>query len=138
MDEKLTMLSKVPLFAGLGAKELRDVGRLADEVSVKAGKVLTKEGASAEEFFVVLDGTIAISRGGRHLRDLGPGDFFGELAMLGKVPRTATATASTPALLLVVGHREFTTLLAEHPKVQGKILRTIAAWIATLTPDHTN
>ena len=58
--------------------------------------------------------------------------------MLGKVPRTATATASTPALLLVVGHREFTTLLAEHPKVQGKILRTIAAWIATLTPDHTN
>jgi CRP-like cAMP-binding protein len=138
MDEKLTMLSKVPLFAGLGTKELRDVGRLADEVSVKAGKVLTKEGATAEEFFIVLDGTIAISRGGRHLRDLGPGDFFGELAMLGKVPRPATATATTPALLLVVGHREFTSLLSEHPKIQGKILRVIAAWIATLTPDHTN
>jgi CRP-like cAMP-binding protein len=138
MDEKLTLLSKVPLFAGLGAKELRFVGRLADEVSVKAGKVLTKEGASAEEFFVVLEGTIDISRGGRHLRDLGPGDFFGELAMLGRVPRTATATASTPALLLVVGHREFTSLLTDYPTIQGKILRSVAAWIATLTPDRPN
>jgi len=138
MDEKLTMLSKVPLFAGLGTKDLRDVGRLADEVSVRAGKVLTKEGASAEEFFVVLEGTIAISRGGRHLRDMGPGDFFGELAMLGRVPRTATATASTPARLLVVGHREFTTLLASQPTIQGKILRVVASWIASLTPDRTN
>jgi CRP-like cAMP-binding protein len=138
MDEKLTMLSKVPLFAGLGTRDLRDVGRLADEVTVRAGKVLAKEGASAEEFFIILDGTVLISRGGRHIRDLGPGDFFGELAMLGKVPRTATATASTSTRLLVVGHREFTTLLASQPTIQGKILRVVASWIASLTPDRTN
>lgn len=138
MDDKLTLLSKVPLFAGLGTNDLRDVGRLADEVSVRAGKVLTKEGTSAEEFFVVLEGTVAISRGGKRLREMGPGDFFGELAMLGRVPRTATATATTSARLLVVGHREFTSLLAEHPTIQGKILRSVAAWIATLTPDRPN
>lgn len=138
MDEKLTLLSKVPLFAGLGSKDLREVSRLADEVTVRAGKVLTKEGTSAEEFFIILDGTVAINRGGRHLRDLGPGDFFGELAMLGRIPRTASATASTPARLLVVGHREFLSLLADHPSIQAKIIRAIAAWIATLTPDHTN
>jgi voltage-gated potassium channel len=138
MDEKLTLLSNVPLLAGLGTKDLREIGRLADEVDVRAGKVLAKEGASAEEFFVILDGTVSISRAGRHLRDLGPGDFFGELALLGRVPRTATATASTPARLLVVAHREFASLLANHPTIQGKILRAVAAWIASLTPERTH
>ncbi len=136
MNEKLTVLSKVPLFAGLGAKELGEVGRLADEVDVRAGKVLAKEGASAEEFFIILEGTVNISRDGRHLRDLGPGDFFGELALLGRIPRTATATASTPARLLVVAHREFASLLGNHPTIQGKILRAVASWIASLTPER--
>jgi CRP-like cAMP-binding protein len=138
MDEKLVLLSKVPLFAGLGPRDLVKVGRLADEVTVPAGKVLAKEGASAEEFFVILEGTVKISRGGRTLRDLGAGEFFGELAMLGKVPRTATATALTSADLLVVGHREFITLLTEYPTIQAKIIRSIAAWIATLTPGRVN
>ena len=57
------------------------------------------------------------------MRTLGPGDFFGELAMLGKVPRTATATAVTPATLLVLADREFTTLLADHPGIQQKVLK---------------
>jgi CRP-like cAMP-binding protein len=138
MDQKHEMLSKVPLFAGLGPRDLAKVGRLEDEVKVKAGKVLAREGAAAEEFFIILEGTVRISRGGRTLRDLGPGEFFGELAMLGKVPRTATATALTSAHLLVVGHREFITLLAEYPTIQAKIIRSIAAWIATLSPDRLN
>ena len=61
---------------------------------------------------------------------MGPGDFFGELALLGKIPRTATATAATPARLLVVGHREFTTLLTSHPAIQDQILKAVAGWIA--------
>jgi len=138
MDQKVTLLSKVPLMAGLGRKELQDVARLTDEVTVGAGKVLAKEGASADEFFVILDGTVDVSRGGRHIRDMGPGDFFGELAVLGKVPRTCTATASTSTRLLVLGHREFISLLANHPTIQAKILRSVAAWIATLTPDRLN
>lgn len=138
MDEKLTLLSKVPLFAGLGTKDLREVGRLADEVDVRAGKVLAKEGESAEEFFIILEGTISISRDGRRIRDLGPGEFFGELALLGRIPRTATATASTPARLLVVAHREFASLLANHPTIQGKILRAVAALIASLTPERSH
>jgi CRP/FNR family transcriptional regulator, cyclic AMP receptor protein len=137
MDQKLTMLSKVPLFAGLSARDLEHVGRLADEVTVRAGKVLAEEGAAAHEFFVILDGTIAITQGSKHIRDMGPGDFFGELAMIGKVPRTATATASTPATLLVVGHREFTSLLAEQPQINEKVLRAVAHWIAEAAP-HTH
>ena len=138
MDQKLAMLSKVPLFADLGSRDLAEVGRLADEVTVKAGKVLAQEGASGHEFFVILDGTVAITKGSTHLNDLGPGDFFGELAMIGKVPRTATATASTPATLLVVGHREFMTLLAEEPKIREKVLTAVARRISALAPAETH
>jgi CRP/FNR family cyclic AMP-dependent transcriptional regulator len=136
MDEKLALLAKVPLLAGLGRKGLEEVGRLADEIDVNAGKVLTREGAIGKEFFVIVDGTITISRGGQHLRDLGAGEFFGELALLGNVPRTATATAETPARLLVVGHREFTTLLSDQPTVRTRVFESMASYIATLTPDR--
>ncbi len=136
MDEKLALLAKVPLLAGLGPKDLESVGRLADEVDVADGKVLATEGKTGEEFFVILDGTIEIARGGARLRELGPGDFFGELALLGNIPRTATATAVTPAKLLVLGHREFTTLLSDQPAIQGRMLKSVAAWVASLTPDR--
>jgi CRP-like cAMP-binding protein len=134
MDQKATMLSKVPLFAGLGERELAQVGQLADEVTVRPGKVLAKEGASGHEFFVILDGTIDISKAGERVNTMGPGEFFGELALIGKVPRTATATAATPATLLVVGHREFNSLLASQPAIQDKIMRAVAHWISELTP----
>jgi CRP/FNR family cyclic AMP-dependent transcriptional regulator len=136
MDQKVALLSNVPLLSGLTSKDLEEVGRLADEVDVREGKVLTTEGESGEEFFVILDGTVAVSRGGRHVRDLGPGDFFGEIALLGNVPRTATVTASSPARLLVLAHREFYSLLSNHPQIQGKILRGVASWVASLTPDR--
>jgi CRP-like cAMP-binding protein len=134
MDQKATMLSKVPLFAGLAARDLEEIGRLADEVSVKPGKVLTKEGAVGHEFFVIMDGTIDISKAGKTVNTMGPGDFFGELALLGKVPRAATATAATPATLLVVGHREFTSLLASQPAIRDKVMRAVAHWISVLAP----
>jgi CRP-like cAMP-binding protein len=138
MDQKQTHLSNVPLFQGLGPRELAQVSRLGDEVTVRAGKVLTKEGAPAHEFFVVLDGTVDISRRGKRVATLGPGDFFGELAMIGKRPRTATATASTAATLLVVAHREFISLLADHPSIRDKVLRAVATLIGALDPDRPN
>jgi CRP-like cAMP-binding protein len=138
MDQKLTMLSKVPMFAGCGRRDLVEVGRLADEITVRPGKVLTKEGATGHEFFVIVDGTVEITKGGKPVAKLGPGDYFGELALLGKVPRTATATASTPATLFVLGHREFTSLLAEHPAIREKVLRSVAKWISEVVPGRTS
>lgn len=136
MDEKLTLLSKVPLLAGLDRKDLEQVGRLADEVNLPAGRVAAREGTAGEEFFVIIDGVVRIDQQGAHLRDLGPGDFFGELAMLGKVPRTATATCATPCRLLVVGHREFNTLLSTYPSIQGAVLHAVAQRIARLEPNQ--
>ena len=138
MDQKLTLLSKVPLFADLSASDLAAVGRLTDEVSVPAGKVLATEGSSGHEFFVILDGTVTITRGSQHLADLGGGDFFGELAMIANVPRTATATATTPTTLLVLGHREFTSLLADQPRIRDKVMIAVARRLSELAPAHTN
>ncbi len=136
MDQKLELLARVPLLSGLDRKALEEVGRLADEVDLPAGRVVAKQGASADEFFVIIDGSVSIERDGRHLRDLGPGDFFGELAMLGKMPRTATATCASACRLLVVGHREFNSLLARYPSIQGSVLHAVAERIAAHEPDH--
>ena len=132
------MLSKCPLFAGLSERDLAAVSKLADEVTVRPGKVITKEGASGHEFFVILDGKVDISKAGKRVNSMGPGDFFGELALLAKVPRMATATAATPATLLVVGHREFTSLLASQPAIRDKVMRALAGWISELSGGTTN
>ncbi|HET7168209.1 MAG TPA: cyclic nucleotide-binding domain-containing protein [Candidatus Limnocylindrales bacterium] len=137
MDEKLALLAKVPLLAGLSDKELQAVGRLADEVDVPAGKVLAKQGDSAEEFFVIIEGSVSVERNGQHLRDMHAGNFFGELAMLARLARTATVTTTAPTRLLVVGHREFTSLLSSMPTVQDRVLHAVAHLITTLEPDRT-
>lgn len=138
MDQKIELLRKVPLLAGLNKHDLEQVSRLCDEVDLAEGKVVARQGTHAEEFFVILEGTVRIDRDGQHLRDLGPGDFFGELAMLARILRTATATCATPCRLLVLGHREFNGLLANYPTIQTAVLRTLAERIATLEPDRTH
>jgi CRP-like cAMP-binding protein len=138
MDQKLEMLARCPFLAGLSKKDLQQVGRLADEIDVPAGKVLAKEGSRGEEFFVIIEGAVRISRDGVTLRDLAPGEFFGELALLGKVPRTATATASTPTRLFVIGHREFTSLLSSQPSVRDVILTAVASRIASIAQSASN
>jgi len=135
MDQKQTMLSRVPLFAGLGSRDLGRIAQLCDEIDLKSDFVLTREGASASEFFVILDGGIRIDRGGQHLRDLGPGDYLGELALLTKGPRTATATAIGPTRLLVLTRREFNELLQDYPKIQSAVLRTMAERVKGLEPE---
>lgn len=132
MDQKLELLSKVPLLAGLDRRGLEEIGRLADEVDLPAGRVVARQGSSGHEFFVIIDGTVRIERDGELLREMGPGDFFGELALLGKVGRTATATCVTACRLLVVGHREFHALLAGFPAIQGAVLQSVAKRIARL------
>src|SRR4051794_38890435 len=135
MDHKLQVLAQVPLFAELPRKELEAIGRLCDEVSLKAGYVVAREGTSGSEFFVIVSGTAAVSQGGAHLRDLGPGDFFGELALLGHVARTATVMCTSDGDYLVIGRREFNQLLADYPTIQSAVLQALASRIATLAPD---
>ncbi len=137
-DQKLELLKATPLLAELGRRDLAEVGRLADEIDVDAGRVLMREGDSGHEFFVIIDGQVGIDRAGTRVRTLGPGDFFGEVALLSEGPRTATATSETPARLLVVGHREFHALMAQFPTIQTSVLNCLATRLRRLEPEAPN
>lgn len=115
-------LKNIELFSELSAKELRDVAKLMTPVSVKAGRDLTVEGEPGREFMIILEGTATVRRNGRVVATLGPGDFFGEMAVVAGVPRTATVTADTEMVLEALNRREFSTLLDESPKLAKKIL----------------
>jgi len=134
MDRKLELLRRVPLFSRLNQKGLETIGQLADEVDVGAGTELCREGRSGDAFYVVIDGTIRIERGGVRVNSLGPGDFLGEIALVDGGPRTATAVTESPARLLVVGHREFHTLLEDFPGVRLAILEALAERVRRLEP----
>jgi len=136
MDQKLELLKGTPLLAGLNQHDLQEVGRLADEVDAKAGKVLMREGDPGREFFVIIDGTVSIDRGGRHLRTMGPGDFLGDIALVVERPRTATATVETDSRLLVLGHREFHSLMDQFPSIRVSVLESIALRLRDLEPDR--
>jgi len=125
-DEKTEQLKRIPLFAGLGGRELAELTALADEVDVADGRVLTREGESGHEFFIVLDGQVQVEIGGREVAALGPGDFLGEIALVDGKPRSATTRVVGTTRLLVVGHREFHQLMADFPTVQTAVLQALA------------
>jgi CRP-like cAMP-binding protein len=125
-DAKIDHLSKVRLFAACNNKELGIIGRASDEVSVQPGKELVAEGSSGHEFFLILDGEAAVRRNGRKVATLGPGQYFGELALLDRGARSATVTAETPMNLLILGQREFSAILDEVPGLAHKLLSIMA------------
>ena len=137
-DDKLEMLKRVPLFAGLGKKDIEEVGRLAEEVDVPAGRVLMREGQTGQEFFVIVRGSVLIERGGRSVRTLGSGDFLGEISLVDEGPRSATATVETDSALLVLSHREFHSLMDSFPTVRVCVLQALATRVRKLDPDAAN
>jgi CRP/FNR family transcriptional regulator, cyclic AMP receptor protein len=125
-DEKLAQLRRVPLFAGLDRHALETLGTLADEIDVADGRVLTREGESGHEFFIVLDGNVEVTVQGAVVATLGKGDFLGEIALVDGKPRSATTRAVGATRLLVVGHREFHQLMDDFPTVKTCVLEALA------------
>jgi CRP/FNR family transcriptional regulator, cyclic AMP receptor protein len=125
-DEKLDLLARVPLFARMGKREFERLGQLTDEVEMGLDRVLAERGETGHEFFIVLDGRLTVLDGRRPIATLGPGDFFGEIALLDGRPRTATVRAEGITRLLVIGHREFHALMNEFPSVRTAVLEAVA------------
>lgn len=125
-DAKIERLGQVPMFSACSRKDLGTIARYADELTVPAGKALVTEGDAGREFFVVVEGKASVTRHGREIAVLGPGSYFGELSLLDGQKRDATVTAVTPADLLVVGVREFSTLLEDVPQITRKLLAGMA------------
>ena len=95
-----------------------------------AGRELTKQGATGREFMIILDGEAEVFIDGELVASRGPGDFFGEIALLADRPRTATVVAKTPVSVEVIGHREFATLVADRPEIAAELLAAMAERLA--------
>jgi CRP-like cAMP-binding protein len=125
-DAKIELLKGVPLFAQCSKSELRQIARISDEIDLREGTILTREGRTGHEFFVIVDGAVRVSRNGRKLADLEPGSWVGEIALLTKAPRTATATATSAVHALVITDRDFRKLIADVPSIATKVLSCVA------------
>jgi CRP-like cAMP-binding protein len=125
-NAKIDLIRRAPLFSNCSRKELESVAHIADEIDLPKGKQLIREGERGREFFVLLDGTADVLKGNRQIRTMGPGDFFGEIALIADTPRTATVVAKTPLRALVITDRAFRTLLEQQPQLQLKVLQALA------------
>ncbi len=126
-------LGKVPLFSGLSSRELDAIVRAGKEVEHREGHVIAREGDRGIGFFLVLEGEARVSRGGKGLAKLKAGDFFGEISLLDRGPRTATVTSSTRIRLLGVTAWVFRGLLMEYPSIAMKLLEVVAARLRHVT-----
>ncbi len=126
-NEKVELLKRTALFAECTRAELIEVALSADEREAPTGDSLTEEGLGGREFFVLVEGAVTVRRGGRRLADLGPGDWFGEIAILTYKPRTATVTAISPVRLLVISDRAFRRVVETTPRLALNVLRSVAA-----------
>jgi CRP/FNR family transcriptional regulator, cyclic AMP receptor protein len=136
-DTKVEALRRAPLFESLSKKELTQLARVSEDMEIPAGTALTKEGEIGHEFFVIVEGETQVKRKGRTVATRGGGDFVGEIALLEQVPRTATVTAKTDLRVFVLTSKDFHHLLEENPKVERKVLRTLAKRVADLSTDPT-
>jgi CRP/FNR family transcriptional regulator, cyclic AMP receptor protein len=134
-DAKVESLKRAPLFADLSRKDLTKLARVSEGMEVEPGKVLTKEGETGREFFVIVDGKVDVTRKGRRLSTRGAGDFIGEIALLEDIPRTATVKAKTPLRFFVLTRKDFRQLVDENPSVERKVMRTLARRLVELSKD---
>lgn len=129
-NAKIEMLKRVPLFATCSKQQLTGIAAIADEFGQRQGATLAKQGDRGREFMVLIEGTADVVRGRKKLASLGPGAFFGEMALLADEPRMASVVATSPVRALVITDRAFARLLREDPRMQAKILSVVAARVA--------
>ncbi len=124
-------LKSIPLFASLSARDREQLARSMDLVELPAGKSLAQEGVLAYEFQVIKTGTAEVAIEGEHVRDLGAGDYVGEIGLLQEDRRrTASVTTTSPMVAIVMTGPEFRAMVRDLPAVAEDIYRTIQARLA--------
>lgn len=125
-NAKIELIKSVPLFSRCSKQELGAVAAEADELVLPAGRVLTKQGAHGSEFVIIVDGTADVSKNGRRINQLGPGDFLGEISLISGAARTATVKTTSETRLLVLTDRAFKRLTGQMPSIQGSVLKALS------------
>jgi len=128
-SQKIDLLKKVPLFSNLSKRHLNEIGKHADQVSIKAGKVLAQQGRTGREFVFIVEGKAQVKKDGKVIRHLSSGDFFGEISLIDGKPQTATVIAETDMTILLVHSSSFDHLLDTIPGLQKKIMVSLCKYL---------
>jgi CRP-like cAMP-binding protein len=135
-DDKATALGRAPLFQNLARGELVALAKLTEDLEVGDGKVLAREGEIGHEFFVIVDGEVVVTKDGEEIRRLGPGEWFGEIALIWESPRrTATVAAAGPVRFFVLTRQSFRSLIDHHPDIENKVLDVLEERVRTTESD---
>ena len=126
-DDLVKSLKRVPIFAGVRDKELGRLVKVMRESRFNEGEAITTEGRSGVGFFLIEHGNATVSLRGEIVRTLGPGDHFGEIALIDEGPRSATVTATTDLRCRGLAAWEFESFVQEHPEVAWPLLETLAS-----------
>ena len=129
-DEKVRLISRVPLFEECSQAELARIAAIATQIEIPKGEVLLRQGERGDGFFVLVKGSADVRKGKMHVRSLKAGDFAGEIALLSDTPRTATVTATSPVTALRATRKGFSELLTTSPAIQKKVLVALANRVA--------
>jgi len=131
-SERLALLADAPLFDGLAKSQLRRIAKVSGARTFGAGEALVKEGVPGRVFYIVVEGQAKIVRRGRTIGRAGPGDSFGEMAILTTSPRSASVVAETPMEVLTLSGSHLRTILLEQPRIAVRLLDTLATRLADL------
>jgi CRP/FNR family cyclic AMP-dependent transcriptional regulator len=129
-DAKVALIKEIPLFKHCSKKELGAIASIADELDLRDGAMLTREGRGGREFFVIVEGTADVVKAGKRVNSVSEGDFIGEIALVTGQPRTASVQATSPVRVLVITRQNFSKLLDRSPEIQRKILLATAERLA--------
>ncbi len=121
----VTFVKAIPIFSSCTPKELKGVATSGKEVSFQAGRVICKEGETGVGLHIILEGEVKVLVGGRTRRRLGPGAFFGEIALLDGGPRSASVVAETPVRTFAITSWNFRSVLKEYPSMPVKMLEEV-------------
>ena len=126
MDEKTAIVAGLPIFAKLERRSLEAIATLAQLVSMPAGTVLMGEGEATESFYVIVSGTVHVTRNGEFVRSMSDGGFLGEIALVEGTTHTATVTCATACEFVQLGRFEFGRVMARFPDVGARIDAAVA------------
>ena len=133
LDETARRLGETPLFAGVDPVGLEMIARRVNELDVPADRPIVRQGEIGTGFYIIVSGTVEVIRDGVAVARLGPGEFFGELSVLDRMPRNASVAADGPTSCLALASWDFDAVLLEQPALTLAILRGVAARLREVT-----
>ncbi len=136
MADVAESLARIPLFAGLGKKDLKRLANQMSERTFSEGDAVATEGQTGVGFFLIEDGNATVSIDGETIRTLGPGDHFGEIALIDEGPRTATVLAATDLRCRGMSSWEFRPLVQEHPEFAWPLLQAMTGYLRQAEARH--